>query len=151
TKSKICATGTTTTKPTTDSATSNATKANLSTVNSSTTTSRETNTTNTNSVMVKTKDLGTTNTTGTSTRPGRIANKQPITITKVPKGDTQKLKIMKNTFTVGTWNVRTLWAAGKLDLLRHEMNRYRYDIFSISEVHWTEKGETLEFLNFGRQ
>ncbi|CAF1392297.1 unnamed protein product [Adineta steineri] len=44
--------------------------------------------------------------------------------------------------TVGTWNVRTLWAAGKLELLRNEMKRYKYDIIGISEVRWTGQGET---------
>ena len=56
--------------------------------------------------------------------------------------NTQKLKIAKNTLTVGTWNVQTLWAAGKLELLRNEMKRFRYDIIGISEVRWTGKGET---------
>ncbi len=46
------------------------------------------------------------------------------------------------TLTVGTWNVQTLWAAGKLKLLRNEMKRFRYDIIGISEVRWTGKGET---------
>ncbi|CAF1667422.1 unnamed protein product, partial [Adineta ricciae] len=44
--------------------------------------------------------------------------------------------------TVGTWNVQTLWAAGKLELLRNEMKRFTYDIIGISEVRWTGKGET---------
>ena len=48
----------------------------------------------------------------------------------------------KDVFTVGTWNVRTLWATGKLELLRNEMKRYRYDVIGISEVRWTGKGET---------
>ncbi|CAF5190863.1 unnamed protein product, partial [Rotaria magnacalcarata] len=143
----------TTNSTTANSSTANPSKTNSTTANSSTTTnstttnsttanSSTTNSTTTNSIIVKPKDLGTTNDTRTSTRPGRTANKPPATTTKVPKDNTQKLKIMKNTFTVGTWNVRTLWAAGKLDLLRHEMNRYRYDIIGISEVRWTGKGET---------
>ena len=43
---------------------------------------------------------------------------------------TEKLKIAKNTLTVGTWNVQTLdnWKTGKLELLRNEMKRFRYDI-----------------------
>ncbi|CAM4979656.1 unnamed protein product [Rotaria socialis] len=56
--------------------------------------------------------------------------------------NTQKLKPAKNTLTVGTWNVQTLWTAGKLELLRNEMKRFRYDIIGISEVRWTGKGET---------
>ena len=47
---------------------------------------------------------------------------------------TEKLKIAKNTLTVGTWNVQTLWTTGKLQLLRNEMKRFRYDIVGISEV-----------------
>ena len=38
--------------------------------------------------------------------------------------------------------MQTLWAAGKLELLRNEMKRFRYDIIGISEVRWTGKGET---------
>ena len=56
--------------------------------------------------------------------------------------NTQKLTLAKNTLTIGTWNVQTLWAAGKLELLRNEMKRFKYDIIGISEVRWTGKGET---------
>ena len=59
-------------------------------------------------------------------------------------GNTQRLKLVKNILTVGTWNVQTLWAAGKLELLRNEMRRFRYDIIGISEVRWTGKGETSD-------
>ena len=52
---------------------------------------------------------------------------------------TEKLKIAKNTLTVGTWNVQTLWASGKLELLRNEMKRFRYDIVGISEYAEQEK------------
>lgn len=31
--------------------------------------------------------------------------------------------------------------AGKLELLRNEMKRFRYDIIGISEVRWTGKDE----------
>ena len=55
---------------------------------------------------------------------------------------TEKLKIAKNTLTVGTWNVQTLWTTGKLELLRNKMKRFRYDIVGISEVRWTGTGET---------
>ena len=51
--------------------------------------------------------------------------------------NTQKLILAKNSLTVGTWNVQTLWAAGKLELLRNEMKRFKYDIIGISEVRWT--------------
>ena len=56
--------------------------------------------------------------------------------------NTQKMTPVKEILTVGTWNVQTLWAAGKLELLRNEMKRFKYDILGISEVRWTGKGET---------
>ena len=58
------------------------------------------------------------------------------------KKTTEKVKTAKNTLTVGTWNVQTLWTTGKIELLRNEMKRFRYDIVDISEVRWTGKGET---------
>ena len=62
--------------------------------------------------------------------------------TKHTTKNIQRLKPVKNTLTVGTWNVQTLWAAGKLQLLRNEMKRFKYDIIGISEVRWTGKDET---------
>ena len=62
--------------------------------------------------------------------------------TRHTTGNTQRLRPVKNILTVGTWNVQTLWAAGKLELLRNEMKRFKYDIIGVSEVRWTGKGET---------
>ena len=45
---------------------------------------------------------------------------------------------------MGTWNIRTLREAGKLDELTHEMNRYRWNILGLSEVRWKSIGETSE-------
>jgi hypothetical protein len=61
--------------------------------------------------------------------------------TNCTTNNTQKLKLTKSIQTVGTWNVQTIWAAGKLELLRNEMKRFRYDIIGISEVRWTGKDE----------
>jgi hypothetical protein len=82
----------------------------------------------------------TTTTIATSTVTNGTSRQTQITTTT--KRDSQRLKMAKDIFTVGTWNVRTLWATGKLELLRNEMKRYRYDVISISEVRWTGKGET---------
>ena len=43
---------------------------------------------------------------------------------------------------MGTWNVRTLREAGKLDELTHEMNRHRWNILGLCEVRWKNIGET---------
>jgi len=57
---------------------------------------------------------------------------------KQPENDKLESKL-----TVGTWNARTLYQAGKLELLRKELDRVRYDIVRISEVQWTGTGQQL--------
>ena len=44
--------------------------------------------------------------------------------------------------TIGTWNTRTLRAAGKLQDLTHEMDRYRLNILRLCEMRWRNFGET---------
>ena len=44
--------------------------------------------------------------------------------------------------TIGTWNTRTLRAAGKLQELTHEMDRYRWNILGFCEMRWKNFGET---------
>ena len=63
--------------------------------------------------------------------------------TRHTAGNTQRLRPVKNILTVGTWNVQTLWAARKLQLLRNEMKRFKYDIIGVSEVRWTENGDFI--------
>ena len=46
----------------------------------------------------------------------------------------KKLKPCAHTLTVGTWNVRTMWAPGRLELLENEMERYRFDILGLAEM-----------------
>ena len=48
----------------------------------------------------------------------------------------------RNNVTIGTWNVRTQRAAGKLEELTYEMNRYRWNILGLCEVRWKNIGET---------
>ena len=47
----------------------------------------------------------------------------------------------RNNITVGTWNVRTLRTAGKLEELSHEMSRYRWNVLGLCEVRWKSFGE----------
>ena len=72
---------------------------------------------------------------------------------KLSTSNIDKLKLTKDTITIGTWNVQTLWAAGKLELVRNEMKGFRYDTIGISEVRWTGKGEThnRDFIWLGRR
>ena len=40
------------------------------------------------------------------------------------------------TLRIGSWNVKTLYEAGKTAQVAQEMNRYRLHILGISETHW---------------
>ncbi|XP_072039418.1 craniofacial development protein 2-like [Amphiura filiformis] len=53
-----------------------------------------------------------------------------------------KIRVAKKDITVGTWNVRTLNALGKVEQLDHEMRRYRWSVLGLAEVRWTGIGET---------
>ena len=48
----------------------------------------------------------------------------------------------RDNITIGTWNTRTLRAAGKLQELTHEMDRYRLNILGLCEMNWKNFGET---------
>jgi hypothetical protein len=46
-------------------------------------------------------------------------------------------------FRIGTWNVRTLQRAGKLENLKEEMKKSGLNIIGLSEVRWRDKGEIV--------
>ena len=50
----------------------------------------------------------------------------------------------RDNITIGTWNTRTLKAAGKLQELTHKMDRYRWNILGLCEMRWKNFGETTE-------
>lgn len=52
------------------------------------------------------------------------------------------IKLPTQGTTIGTWNVRTLHACGRVAELTHELERYRWDVIGLSEVRWTGFGET---------
>ncbi|CAF3081499.1 unnamed protein product [Rotaria sp. Silwood2] len=98
----------------------------------------------------------TTGTTATATVTTTITTTTtPIAPSMVTTGITRKAAIVATTATKyetkteneerhfyrWNWNVQTLWAAGKLELLGNEMKQYRYDVIGISEVRWTGRGE----------
>ena len=45
-----------------------------------------------------------------------------------------KIKTRRNETYIGTWNVRTLREDGKLEVLTHELDRYRWSVLGFSEV-----------------
>ena len=60
---------------------------------------------------------------------------------KVVKGASSKIRGRDN-ITIGTWNTRTLRAAGRLQELTHEMDRYRWNILGLCETRWKNFGKT---------
>ncbi|GFO49148.1 craniofacial development protein 2 [Plakobranchus ocellatus] len=49
----------------------------------------------------------------------------------------------RNKIVIGTWNLRTLREAGKIEQLEYEMSRYRWNILGLCEVRRKHFGETL--------
>ena len=47
----------------------------------------------------------------------------------------------KHEIRVGTWNVRTMNAMGKLENVKEEMRRNRLSIMGVSEVRWKDGGD----------
>ena len=60
---------------------------------------------------------------------------------KYATGASSKIRGRDNIIT-GTWNTKTLRAAGKLQELRHEMNRNRWNILGLCKMRWKNFGET---------
>lgn len=44
-------------------------------------------------------------------------------------------------YKIGTWNIRTLYQAGKLENVAREMLRYNLEILGLAEVRWDNSGE----------
>ena len=52
------------------------------------------------------------------------------------------ITLPKEGTTIGTWNVHSLHACGKVQELTNELKRYRWAILGLIEVRWTGSGET---------
>ena len=53
----------------------------------------------------------------------------------------EKLLKFKETTYIGTWNVRTLHATGTLEVLLHQLEKYKWSVMGLSETRWTDSGE----------
>ena len=62
-------------------------------------------------------------------------------IIRLRKQTTKKIRGREN-ITIGTWNVRTLNATGKVKELTYEMTRYNWHVTGLCEVRWKDFGET---------
>jgi hypothetical protein len=53
----------------------------------------------------------------------------------------------KKTIRLGTWNVRTMLASGKMSETAREMRRYKIEILAIQETRWPGKGK-IDKMNY---
>ena len=74
----------------------------------------------------------------TRTAPSAVHQDESV---KCATGASSKIRGRDN-ITIGTWNTRTLRAAGKLQELTHEMDSYRWNILGPIEMRWKNFGET---------
>ena len=81
-------------------------------------------------------------------RPARRLGYSGPSTSEIPTEDQ-----LSDVVTVGTWNVRTLLQAGKLELLQRELDRLRYDVVGLAEVRWPGSGQMAQgrFLYKGEQ
>ena len=56
-------------------------------------------------------------------------------------GVIRKIDTKNFLFRLGTWNVRTLNQAGKLENLKMEMDKCNVSVIGLSEVRWPGQGE----------
>ena len=55
-------------------------------------------------------------------------------------GDRSKVRFCKEQYSMGTWNVRSM-NQGKLEVVKEEMARVKFDILGISKLKWNGMGE----------
>ena len=56
-------------------------------------------------------------------------------------GEAKRRMEERHEIRVGTWNVRTMNAMGKLENVKEEMWRNRLSIMGVSEVRWKDGGD----------
>jgi len=65
--------------------------------------------------------------------PGESLNEEPRELMDLP--------ILRTTSRLGTWNVRTMYQAGKSDQVAREFRSYRLDILGLTETRWLGMGQ----------
>ena len=70
-------------------------------------------------------------------QPATVCNKQ------VKKGEQKQINIQNEVIRIGTWNVNTMYQAGKLCNIMKEMRRLHVNIMGVSEARWTGSGKLI--------
>lgn len=63
---------------------------------------------------------------------------------KIPKNINKKMKKKnkeKTLIRIGTWNIKTMLKAGKMEEVAKEMNKYKMEIIALQEIRWKEEGK----------
>ena len=94
-----------------------------------------------NSSYDKNKQLYHTGSVAARVNKDRALRRTPRRGVRYATGASAKIRRRDN-ITIGTLNTRTLRAAGKLQELTHEMDRYRWNILGLCEMRWKNFGET---------
>ena len=76
-------------------------------------------------------------------RPGQQTPRLPPYSRRRVTGVSLKIR-ERDDITIRTWNTRTLRAAGKLQELTQEMDRYRWNTLTLYEIRWKNFGKTTE-------
>lgn len=50
-------------------------------------------------------------------------------------------KLPDNDYLIGTWNVRTMLEAGRMQEIAMELSNYRMDLVALQEIRWSDYGE----------
>lgn len=65
----------------------------------------------------------------------------PTSQTRKGAGRLKHLLTPRKLITVGTWNIRTMYQAGKAATIGKEMERYNLTVLGLAETRWTQSGE----------
>lgn len=90
---------------------------------------------------------------GSSVNTGAATSGQDDYVSQVSPVRHQATVNNREILRIGTWNVNTLFQAGKYDNLKKEMNRMKMDFVGVSEVRWKGTGrcgsDGVEFIYSG--
>lgn len=78
--------------------------------------------------------------TKTAVSPGHLLNGEAVRRIS-PRKQSNTLKIHRKNLKIATWNVRSMFQAGRLENVTTEMQRMQIDILGVSEVRWLQSGK----------
>ncbi|GFO50026.1 craniofacial development protein 2-like [Plakobranchus ocellatus] len=71
----------------------------------------------------------------------RVQGPQNVHISRTIYDTSHFARKMKDKLNIATWNIRTLLQKGKLENIKQEMERMKFNILGLSEVRWKGAGK----------